>query len=99
MTEFYKICDLFIKSFYFASNKIIELWKNFYPEKLLLLRSFKGIGRGIAIKLAEQGANVAFTYLSSVERGQALENELAVLELKQKVTVLMQLILKRLMNL
>lgn len=37
----------------------------------------KGIGRGIAEAFAKQGANVAFTYLSSVEQGQALESELA----------------------
>ena len=36
----------------------------------------KGIGKGIAEVLAKNGANVAFTYLSSVERGQALEQEL-----------------------
>lgn len=36
----------------------------------------KGIGRKIAEKFAEAGANVAFTYLSSVEKGQALEQEL-----------------------
>ena len=50
----------------------------------LITGASKGIGRGIAIKLAEQGANVAFTYLSSVERGQALENELAVFGIKAK---------------
>ncbi len=37
----------------------------------------KGIGKGIAEAFAKQGANVAFTYLSSVEKGQALETELA----------------------
>lgn len=37
----------------------------------------KGIGRGIAESFAKQGANVAFTYLSSVEKGQTLETELA----------------------
>jgi 3-oxoacyl-[acyl-carrier protein] reductase len=36
----------------------------------------KGIGKGIAETFAKQGANVAFTYLSSVEKGQALEEEL-----------------------
>ncbi|MDA8566129.1 3-oxoacyl-[acyl-carrier-protein] reductase [Schleiferiaceae bacterium] len=36
----------------------------------------KGIGKGIAEVFAKNGANVAFTYLSSVERGQALEQEL-----------------------
>ena len=36
----------------------------------------KGIGKKIAEKFVEQGANVAFTYLSSVEKGEALEKEL-----------------------
>src|SRR6186713_1350802 len=43
----------------------------------LVTGASKGIGRGIAMKLAEHGAQVAFTYLSSVEKGQALEKELA----------------------
>ncbi|MDA9237000.1 3-oxoacyl-[acyl-carrier-protein] reductase, partial [Schleiferiaceae bacterium] len=33
-------------------------------------------GKGIAETFAKQGANVAFTFLSSVEKGQALEQEL-----------------------
>jgi 3-oxoacyl-[acyl-carrier protein] reductase len=36
----------------------------------------KGIGKGIAETFAKQGANVAFTFLSSVEKGHALEQEL-----------------------
>lgn len=44
----------------------------------------KGIGRGIAFKLAQAGADVAFTYLSSVEKGLALETELAALGVKAK---------------
>ena len=42
----------------------------------LMTGASKGIGRKIAEKFAEQGANVAFTYLSSVEKGEALEQEL-----------------------
>jgi len=44
----------------------------------LITGASKGIGRKIAEKFAEQGAHVAFTYLSSVEKGEALEQELKV---------------------
>ncbi|RAU82474.1 3-oxoacyl-[acyl-carrier-protein] reductase [Pontibacter arcticus] len=43
----------------------------------LVTGASKGIGRAIAQKFVEAGAQVAFTYLSSVEKGQALEQELA----------------------
>jgi 3-oxoacyl-[acyl-carrier protein] reductase len=42
----------------------------------LITGASKGIGRKIAEKFVEQGAHVAFTYLSSVEKGEALETEL-----------------------
>lgn len=50
----------------------------------LITGASKGIGRAIAMKYAEQGANVAFTYLSSVEKGQALESELTAFGIKAK---------------
>ena len=50
----------------------------------LITGASKGIGKAIAIKFAEQGANVAFTYLSSVEQGQTLEAELAGKGVKAK---------------
>jgi 3-oxoacyl-[acyl-carrier protein] reductase len=50
----------------------------------LVTGASKGIGRAIALKFAEAGANVAFTYLSSVEKGQALEAELQALGIKAK---------------
>lgn len=50
----------------------------------LVTGASKGIGRSIAMKFAEQGANVAFTYLSSVEQGQKLEAELASKGIKAK---------------
>jgi 3-oxoacyl-[acyl-carrier protein] reductase len=37
----------------------------------------RGIGREIAEVFAKNGADIAFTYLSSVEKGEALEKELA----------------------
>lgn len=50
----------------------------------LITGASKGIGKSIATKYAEHGANVAFTYLSSVEQGQALEAELASKGVKAK---------------
>lgn len=44
----------------------------------------RGIGRGIAVMFAQQGANVAFTYSSSVDAANALENELKALDVKAK---------------
>jgi 3-oxoacyl-[acyl-carrier protein] reductase len=46
----------------------------------------RGIGEGIAIKFAEQGANVAFTYISdsSAEKAKALEEKLIGLGVKAK---------------
>ena len=53
-------------------------------KNALVTGASKGIGRAIAMKYAEQGANVAFTYLSSVEKGQALEEELKKLGVNAK---------------
>jgi 3-oxoacyl-[acyl-carrier protein] reductase len=46
----------------------------------------RGIGEGIAIKFAEQGANIAFTYVSdsSAERAKILEDKLTALGVKAK---------------
>ena len=44
----------------------------------------RGIGRGIAIKFAEQGANIAFTYNSSIDAANTLEAELNALGVKAK---------------
>ena len=46
----------------------------------------RGIGEGIALKLAEQGANIAFTYVSdnSAEKAKALEAKLVASGVKAK---------------
>ncbi len=58
--------------------------KQLEGKTALVTGASKGIGREIAIKYAEEGANVAFTYLSSVEKGEALEQELAAKGVKAK---------------
>ena len=46
----------------------------------------RGIGEGIALKLAEQGANIAFTYVSdsSAEKAKSLEERLIALGVKAR---------------
>jgi 3-oxoacyl-[acyl-carrier protein] reductase len=48
----------------------------FENRTVLITGASRGIGKSIAEEFAKNGANVAFTYLSSVEKGQALEKEL-----------------------
>ncbi len=44
----------------------------------------RGIGEGIAKKLAANGAHIAFTYVSSDEKAKSLENEIVALGVKAK---------------
>ena len=50
----------------------------------LVTGASRGIGEAVALKFAEQGASVAFTYLSSVEKATALEERLAGMGVKAK---------------
>ncbi len=50
----------------------------------LVTGASKGIGRSIAMRFAEEGADVAFTFLSSVEKGLELEGELKKFGIKAK---------------
>lgn len=50
----------------------------------LVTGATRGIGKGIALAFAKQGANVAFTYVSSEEKAKALEIELESLGVKAK---------------
>lgn len=51
-------------------------------KNVLVTGASKGIGRAIAISCAQQGANVGFTYLSSVAQGEALVAELQAFGVK-----------------
>ena len=50
----------------------------------LITGATRGIGKGVAIKLAEHGADIAFTYMSSIEKAKAVEDELTALGVKAK---------------
>ncbi|MCC6369512.1 MAG: 3-oxoacyl-[acyl-carrier-protein] reductase [Bacteroidia bacterium] len=50
----------------------------------LITGATRGIGKGIALTFAQNGANIAFTYVSSEEKALALENELAAFGIKAK---------------
>lgn len=51
---------------------------------VLITGASKGIGRGIALRCAEQGANIAFTYLSSPDKAKEVEDELNKMGIKAK---------------
>ena len=53
-------------------------------KNILVTGASKGIGKLIAIRCAQEGANVGFTFLSSVEKGLALEAELSIIGVKAK---------------
>lgn len=50
----------------------------------LITGASRGIGEAIALKFAENGANIAFTFLSSEERAKALEERLTAMGIKAK---------------
>lgn len=60
----------------------INCMKLLQGKSALITGGSRGIGEGIVRMYAAQGADVAFTYLSSDERAKALENELTDLGVK-----------------
>ena len=67
-------------------------------KSAIITGATRGIGRGIAIEFAKQGANVAFTYSSSVAAAEALETELKAFGVAAKGINPMQQILMLLKN-
>ena len=53
-------------------------------KNVIITGASRGIGRGVATVFAKNGANIAFTYLSSKEKAKSLENELACFGVKAK---------------
>ena len=75
--SFYLI--LIILSFKFKKTmKLLE------GKTAIITGASRGIGKGIALTFAKQGANIAFTYLSSEDKAKALEEELSAFGMKVK---------------
>ena len=55
-------------------------------KNAIITGAARGIGEGIAIKFAEHGCNVAFTYVSdgSADKAKALEEKLIAMGVKAK---------------
>ena len=53
-------------------------------KNVIITGASRGIGRGVATVFAKNGANIAFTYLSSTEKAKSLENELIRFGVKAK---------------
>src|SRR5690625_2610106 len=53
-------------------------------KNIIITGASRGIGKAIALKFAEQGANIAFTYLSSEKKAGELEDELQAQGVKAK---------------
>ena len=63
---------------YYLKMKLLE------NKVALITGATRGIGRGIALKFAQQGAHIAFTYLASADKAKILEEELKTLGVKAK---------------
>lgn len=53
-------------------------------KNIIITGGSRGIGRGIALVLAKHGANIAFTYSSSVDSATSLTEEISALNVKCK---------------
>jgi 3-oxoacyl-[acyl-carrier protein] reductase len=65
----------------FFNTFIMQLLQN---KVALITGATRGIGKGIALSFAQNGANVAFTYVSSEEKAIELEKELQAFGIKAK---------------
>ena len=64
---------------------LIKLFMKILDGKVSIVTgASRGIGEAIALKLAEHGSNIAFTYLNSDDKAKALEDRLKGFGVKAK---------------
>ncbi len=73
-----------MQSVFFTPNKTCKDMALLSGKTALVTGATRGIGKGIALKLAQNGANIAFTFVSSVEKAKAFEDELNAMGIKAK---------------
>ena len=60
-------------AYFYTEKSCMKLLEN---KVAIVTGGTRGIGEGIVLKLAENGAHVAFTYVSSAEKAQLLEEKI-----------------------
>jgi 3-oxoacyl-[acyl-carrier protein] reductase len=86
------VFSLYLGGFYCRKNRqnnvqffyIVSKMKLLEGKIALITGATRGIGRGMALKFAEHGATVCFTYASSEDKAKALEAELIAKGAKAK---------------
>ena len=75
----------FIEFTIFGFIKILKIGMKLLKDKTAIITgATRGIGKGIAEVFAQQGANIAFTYSSSVDAAKALEKKLQAFGVRAK---------------
>jgi 3-oxoacyl-[acyl-carrier protein] reductase len=75
---------LLIRSFSRRFGLLILDMKLLQDKVAIITGATRGIGRGLALRFAEEGAHVAFTYMSSEQKARELETELSAFGVKAK---------------
>jgi 3-oxoacyl-[acyl-carrier protein] reductase len=75
---------LLIRSFSRRFGLLILDMKLLQDKVAIITGATRGIGRGLALRFAEEGAHVAFTYMSSEQKARELEAELSAFGVKAK---------------
>ena len=71
-------------TFLFTYNKTFRIMKLLEGKVALITGAARGIGKAIALKFAQEGADIAFTDLVIDENGKKTEEEIAALGVKVK---------------